>query len=386
VAKNTILLVGVEPRVEAELRAALRDALLTALPDLEPGKEEGRALAAQAAIAVVSVSGDRRAPFRLVSPLATAGTHVIVIGPDKDPDLILRAMREGAREYLTAGETEKVVNAIRAQARPPAIAGSGSVVAVFPAKGGVGATSIATNLAGACAQNGDRACLLDLDLAMGDALAFLDLTGGYAISDVIANMQRIDRGLLDASVLRHRSGVHVLAQTEKMQEAAGIDPASVTSLIHFLRQHYKFSVLDGLRTLDDHGVAALDACDHVLLVVTQEVPAVRRAQRCVSFLRQLGHDDARLHLIVNRYSKTAEVKSALIAETVGLPVSATIASDYPALIRSVNRGSLLQEESPRSQLTRDIEALRTLIGYTPEHEERPSLLKRFFNQKVVHAT
>jgi len=383
--KNTILLVGVEVRAEAELRAALRDALVTALPDLEPGKEEARALALKAAIAVVSVSGNRNAPFRLVRPLAAAGTHVIVIGPDKDPDLILRAMREGAREYLAEGETEKVVNAIRAQARPPAKASSGSVVAVFPAKGGVGATSIATNLAGACVRNGDRACLIDLDLAMGDALAFLDLAGGYAISDVIANMQRIDRGLLDASVLRHRSGVHVLAQTEKMQEAAGIDPASVSSLIHFLRQHYNFTILDGLRTLDDHAVAALDACDHVLLVVTQEVPAVRRAQRCVSFLRQLGHDDNRVHLVVNRYSKAAEVKSELIAETVGLPVSATIASDYPALIRSINRGSLLQEEAPRSQLTKDVEALTRLIGYRPEPDEKPSLLKRFFSQKVVHA-
>ncbi len=382
-AKNTLLLVGVEPSVEEELRTALRGALITAFPDLAAA-DDARAVALQAAVAVVSVSSNRKALFRIVSPLAAAGAHVIVIGPDKDPDLILRAMREGAREFLTAGETAKLVNAVREQARPPA-ASSGSVVAVFPAKGGVGATSIAANLAGVCARNGDRACLVDLDLAMGDALAFLDLAGGYAISDVIANMQRIDRGLLDASVLRHRSGVHVLAQTEKMQEAAGIDTASISRLIPFLRQHYDISILDGLRTLDDHAVAALDSCDQVLLVVTQEVPAVRRAQRCVSFLRQLGHDDARVRLIVNRYSKSAEVKTELIADTVGLPVSATIASDYAALIRSINRGSLLMEEAPKSPLTKDIEALRTVIGYRLEPEEKPSLLKRFFSPKVVHA-
>ena len=385
--RNTVLLAGVEPHVEAALRAALKDAAITVLPDMAPGREELRAL--QARIAVVSVSASAseggEGPFRLVSALASAGAHVVVVGPDKDPDLILRAMREGAREYLTAGEVEKLVHVIREQARST-VAGLGSVVAVLPAKGGVGATSIATNLAGVCVRNGDRACLLDLDLAMGDALAFLDLSGGYAISDVIANMQRIDRGLLDASVLHHGSGVHVLSQTEKMQEAARIDPASISSLIRFLRQHYKTIVLDGLRTLDDHAVAALDACDHVLLLVTQEVPAVRRGQRCVSFLRQLGHDDARVRLVVNRYSRAAEVKNELVADTIGLPISATIASDYPALIRSINRGSLLIEEAPRSQLAKEIEALGSLIGYLPEPDDKPSLLKRFFGHKVVHAT
>ncbi len=384
--QNTILLAGVDPRVEAELRAALPDARLSVLPDLKAGMEEARAL--HAAVAVVSIGVERAASFQIVNAFAAAGTHVVVLGPTKDPDLILGAMREGAREYLVAGETAKLVQVIRDQARPPRAAGMGEVIAVFPAKGGLGATSVATNLAGVLARGGERVCLLDLDLAMGDTLATLDLSGGYAISDVIANMQRIDRDLLDASVLHHRSGIHVLAQTEKMEEAPRIDAASLGSLVHFLRQHYRAIVLDGLRTFDDHAVAALDACDHVIVLVAQEVPAVRRAQRCVSFLRRLGIGEARLRLVVNRYAKSAEVKNELIVETVGLPISATIASDYPTLIRAINRGSLLVEEAPRSQLARDIEGLRLLVGERPPETAtgKPSLLRRFFSQKALHAT
>jgi pilus assembly protein CpaE len=307
-----------------------------------------------------------------------------VIGPAKDPDLILRAMREGAREYLSQGEIDHLVATLREKLRPSAEAGQGTVVAVFPAKGGVGVTSIATNLAGALARSGDRVCLLDLDLTMGDALAFLDLSGGYSISDLLANMQRIDRALLDASVAHHRSGVYVLAQSEKMDEASRIDAASLSRLIQFLRQHYETIVLDGLRTFDDHAVAALDTCDHVLLVVSQEVPAVRSAQRCAAFLHRLGHDEARVKLVVNRYSKAAEVKNDLIADTVGLPVSATIASDYPLLVRAINRGSLLVEEAPRSQLAKDIESLMALAGR--ELSGKKSLLRRFFNPRAAHAT
>lgn len=382
--KNVIVLAGVDSPVEEALRSSLQDARLVALPSLELEEDDLRAL--HAAIAVVSVAEHRDQAFRLVNALAIKGARVVVIGPPKDPDLILRAMREGAREYLGLGETARLVAVIREQARPPRAAGLGTVVAVFPAKGGVGATSVATNLAGAMARAGDRACLVDLDLAMGDALAFLDLAHGYAISDVIANMQRLDRELLEASVLQHPSGVHVLAQTERIEEASKIQPEGISSLVHFLRVHYKSVILDGLRTLDDHAVAALEACDHILLLVEQEVPAVRRAQRCVSFLRRLGHGEERLRLVVNRYSASAEIKNELISATVGLPVAATIVSDYPALVKAVNHGRLLVEEAPRSELARDIEALKLLVGYAPLVEEKPpSLLKRLFAQRVAHA-
>jgi pilus assembly protein CpaE len=287
-------------------------------------------------------------------------------------------MREGAHEFLTAGETAALAQVVRGELKPARATGGGTVVAVFPTKGGVGATSIATNLAGGFARTGQRTCLLDLDLAMGDTLAFLDLAGGYAISDLIGNMQRIDRDLLDASLLRHRSGVHVLAQTEKVEEAAKIQPAHLTSLIRFLTQHFRLVVVDGLRTLDDHAVAALDACDQLLLVVTQEVPAVRRAQRCVQFLRRLGHEPGRMKLLVNRFSKGAEIKAELIAETVGVPVAGTLTSDYPALIRAINRGGLLLDVAPRSPLAKDLEALGGLLNELPEPREKPGILKRLF--------
>ena len=380
--QKTILMAGVEAATEALLRSTLKDVQLTRLAEGALGREEPADL--QALAAVVSVLERREDSFALVRVLAAAGTHVVVLGPARDPDLILRSMREGAREYLAGDETEKLVDTLREQLLPRNEGGLGSVVAVFPAKGGVGVTSVATNLAGALSRYGSRVCLLDLDLAMGDALAFLDLSGGYTISDLIANMQRMDSQLLDASVARHRSGVFVLAQNEKMDEASRIDATSLSRLIYFLRQHYQTIVLDGLRTFDDHAVAALDTCDHTLLLVTQEVPAVRRAQRCAAFLNRLGHDEARVRLVVNRYSKAAEVKNELIADTIGLPVSATLASDYPLLIRAINRGSLLVEEAPRSQLAKDIESLMPLAGR--ELAGKPSLLKRFFNAKAAHAT
>ena len=378
---RTILLAGLPAALETELRLKLPDAQFTALTNLAASREQLGQL--RAGVAVVAISDTSEALFRLVNTLSLAGTRVVAVGPTKDADLILRAMRGGAHEYVLVGDVDKLVRAIRDQGRPARATGLGSVVAIFPARGGAGATSIAVNLGGSVARLGERVCVVDLDLTMGDALSFLDLQGGYAISDVISNLGRLDRELLDASVVRHASGVHVLSQVERMEGTAGVDVTGITSLLEFLRQHFRLVIVDGLHTFDDHAVAALDASDHVLLVVTQEVPAVRRAQRCASFLRRLGHGE-RVRLLVNRYAKSAEVNTALLTETVALPVAATLSSDYPALVRCINRGALLADEAPRSILTREIDALHPLIGYgRDERRGKRGLLKRLFAPKAV---
>jgi pilus assembly protein CpaE len=122
-------------------------------------------------------------------------------------------------------------------------------------------------------------------------------------------------------------------------------------------------------------------------VVTQEVPAVRDARRCADLLRRLGAED-KLKLVVNRFQKGLEITPAVVAETVGLPVAATVANDYPAVIRAVNRGQMLLDEAPRSPVTRGIEQLVDVVGHTRAGEagrEKPSLFKRFFNSRTGNA-
>jgi pilus assembly protein CpaE len=383
---STILLASVHPSTEARLRALLPDVEFVALPSGRGYRETVRELGAPAA--VVSLDADAEPGFRLVRELAANGVRVLVLGPAKDPDLILRAMREGAKEFELASDHEGIARALRERVKPPQQAAAGRIYAVFPAKGGVGGTTLATNLAGALQRRGERTCLVDLNLNMGDVLAFLDLPGGYSISDVIANMRRLDRGLLDSTLLRHASGVHVLAQSHRIEEADRVEPVMLSSVLAFLRQHYGATVLDGLRSFDDVSVAAVDASDLIVLVVTQEVPAVRDAHRCVELFRRLGAQD-KLRLVVNRYHKGVEITPAVIAENVGLPVAATVANDYPAVIRAINRGQLLFEDSPRAQVTMDVEQLVRVLGHGRPEEpaaEKGSLLRRFFSPRTTHAT
>jgi pilus assembly protein CpaE len=375
-----ILLVDVPATTELKLRATLPEASF----QLEAGRVHLRG--GDGGTAVVWVGSERDAAFRTVRELSAAGHRVVLVGPEKDADLILRAMREGASEFVVATDDDALVRAIRDQIRPPKATDVGAVYSVFAAKGGVGATTIAANLAASLQHHGKRTCLVDLDLNLGDVLAFLDLGGGYSLSDVVANMRRLDRDLLDASLLRHASGVHVLAQSHRVEEADTVDAPAVASLLTFLRQHYDAIVIDGLHTFDDLALTALDASETVLLVVTQEVPAVRNARRCLDLFRRLGRE-ATLKLVVNRFTKANEITPEVIADTIGLPVAATIANDYPAVVRAVNKGILLSDQAPRAQVTRELDALVSILGVAKAEAEqaRKSILHRFFAPRLSHA-
>jgi pilus assembly protein CpaE len=380
--RGAVLAVGLRNEVESAIVRALEpDLAVRALPRVPP---DGAELPGRPAAAVVSVEQDAPAALRLIARLASTGTRVVALGPVKDADVILKVMRAGADEFSLASDPEAIERAVRSQLRPTPATQQGSVVTVFAAKGGAGATSIAVNLGGVLQRRGQRVCIVDLDLNLGDVLAFLDLHGSYAIADVAANLHRLDRDLLDSSLPRHRTGLHVLAQSDKLEQADHVDGRAVGKLLELLRQHYDWVIVDGVRTLDEVPLAALDASDRVLLVLTQEIPAVRNARRCVEIFRRLGYRDGRVQLVVNRHQARSRVPDELIAETVGLPVTARIGNDFPAASLAIHQGALIADAAPTSRLVRDLEGLAPAIGAgAPQEAKERSLLKRFFSAKAV---
>ena len=188
-------------------------------------------------------------------------------------------------------------------------------------------------------------------------LSFLDVAGTYSITDVLANMSRLDRELLDSSVTKHRSGINVLAQSSKVEEAEQIKAQDISALLEFLRRNYDFVIVDGVRGFDELSLAALDGSQHVFLVLTQDVPAVRNGQRCLELFGRLQYDQNRIKLLLNRYQKASKITTEVVSETLGHPLTHTIANDFILLIDAINRGVLLTDAAPRAKITQDIEAL-----------------------------
>lgn len=336
------------------------------------------------ALALVAVDRDPDYGFRVAATFAKAGARVVVQSARKDADLILRALRSGAHEFVVDGDADALKRALAN--RPGAESETrGKVTAVFGSKGGAGATTIAVNLAGAVARRGGRACIVDLDAALGGVPALLDVTPTYTLLDVIANMRRLDRELLDQSLPRHASGVVIVAPGDDLEAAERVDATVIAGLIAFLRRHFDSVVVDGLGAFDERTLAALDASDRVLLVVTQEVASVRNAQRCLEVFGKLGYADGKVQVVVNRFLKSASISQQIIEETLQVPIAASIANDFPSLLRAVGKGALVADEAPRAQVTRDLDAAVALTGFEPPGEEKRSIFGRIFPMRAAQA-
>jgi pilus assembly protein CpaE len=387
-SRPTVLLLGMDDAQQADLRLALKDVanVVRSRTPAEQIAEEFRNLNPGAAI--VSVRADAPNRFGLIHNVAQAGGVVIVVSATKDPELILRSMRAGAREFVLESDHEELRHAVRTHAKVT-VAGSeiGQVVTIFGAKGGVGATAIAVNLAGAMQKRSLRVCLVDLDLYLGDVLSFLDIAGTYSISDVLANMSRLDRELLATSVTKHRSGINVLAQSSKVEEAEQIKGQDIAALLEFLRRNYDFVIVDGVRGFDELSLAALDGSQHVFMTLTQDVPAVRNGQRCLELFGRLQYDQARVKLLLNRYQKASKITVEVVSETLGQSLTHTISNDFILLIDAINRGVLLQDTAPRAKITQDIEGLIPhLLPEKAPRLRRNSLLGTLFGKKVADGT
>jgi pilus assembly protein CpaE len=380
--KKTILLVAVRPDVQTALAEALGARATHLVDDVAAARAAVGKGAPAAAVLTLSDRSQTDA-LDLVRDLSAQSVPVIVLGASKDPDLIREALRAGARDFLAAGEEGEVAGKLLDLLQASGEFQLAQVTAVFPAKGGMGATSLATHLAGALARQGRRVCLVDLDFELGDVLSFLDMKGTYTLADIAGNTHRLDRELLDASVPRHASGVWVLSQCDAVADGERLDPGAVAGVLRFLRRHYDHVIIDGLRDFGDLAFAALDVASRIALVVTQEVPAVRSAQRCAAYFGQLGYDASRLLLLVNRYQKGSPITREVVEETIGLPVAATVANDFTGLSRAVNRGVLLWDEAPRSVVARDVEALAASIAPVRAPAARASLFRKLFAPKAV---
>jgi pilus assembly protein CpaE len=383
--KPNVLLLGGNDALESDLKMALRD-VCTIQPLNVPAEliaDEYRRINPGAAIVAVSAQTPQR--FGLIYNIVAAGGVVIVVSPTKDPELILRAMRAGAREFVLESDHEELKLAVRSQAQvTETVDGNGAVITIFGAKGGVGCTTIASNLAGALAATGARVCIIDLDFHLGDVLSFMDVAGNYSITDVLQNMGRLDRELLESSMMRHPSGVNVLAQSGKMEEAEHIKGADIGNLLTFLRKHYHYVLLDGVKGFDEISLAALDGSQHVLMVLTQDVPAVRNGQRCLELFGRLGYDQAKVKLILNRYQKSSKITLDVVTDTLKVPVSHAIANDFVSVIDAINRGLLLKDAAPRARLTQDIQGLVPLVAGARKNEgPRRSFLGGLFGGKKV---
>lgn len=319
---------------------------------------------------------------------------VIIISVQGEQEYLREAMAAGARDYLVKPfSADDLINTIRKTYEmelkrrerfapaPIAQRKMGRVVAVFSTKGGVGKTTIATNLATELASRGKTSVVLvDLDLQFGDVAIMLDSIPIRTIAD-IAKEEEIDSELVEACLLTHRSGVMLLASPLRPEQAEVVTAKHVEAILTLLAEAHDFVIVDMPQGLTDIALAALDAADRILLVTTLELPAIKNAKLCLEAMESLGYEEGKVKVVLNRSSREIGLGIDEVEKILRRPVDVHIPSDGRVVVPSVNRGVPFVTSNPSAKISQTIRELAHLI--TPAEVGKPAPVEEAARQGGV---
>ncbi|MBA3246477.1 MAG: AAA family ATPase [Pyrinomonadaceae bacterium] len=377
-----------------ELRGALAASentrLLVAGDDQEQLHPEIVRLKPNAAIITLGAHPDN--DLRFVEQLAAEcpQTAIICASPNASPDMILRSLRAGAKDFLRLpiiAEEFRTVLERTAEFCAGQVAAPkkrGRVVAVFSSKGGCGTSFIATNIA---ASLQSPTVLLDLNLQAGDLSLFLGVEPKFSVADLVENRARADDSLLKSYLAPHSSTLSLMAAPREADLADDIEPEHIFEVLELLRERFDYVVVDPQHTFDSITLAALDQADEIVLVLTLDIPAIRSTQRALAIFDRLGYPRHKIRIVVNRWSKQIDLDLRQVERFLGEPVMTFIQSDYLTAVNSINLGQPLVESDPSSRIATEIRRLAaTITGQTlatEASEPRKGLLHSFFRRQAA---
>ena len=332
-------------------------------------------------IGVVSIDHDAEKALQLILDLQRTSPDcaILVVSSSTDGQLILRAVRAGAKEFLTQPvRLEDLVAAIdrigtlrhgRGEGGKPR---SSVAVAVAGVTGGVGTTSIAVNVGCMLAsRSGLSVGLIDLDLALGDADVFLDTIPDYTLVDVAQNISRLDFTLLKRSLTKHSSGLYLLPRPIQLQDASLITADDLSRVIGLLKATFSHLVFDLSKSYRDLDLVAMRAADHVLLVTQLDLPCLRNVVRLLTSFDEVEGLKEKIKIVVNRVGlENGQISMKKAEETIGRGIFWRIPNDYRIMAEVRNNGVPLMETAPRAALTQSIMGLAdALCGAEATAEE-----------------
>jgi pilus assembly protein CpaE len=326
---------------------------------------------------------------------ASPDLEVFLTASRTDPQLILEAFRAGVKEFLPQPLTRQEVEPAlarfeeRLKGRASGMEGkSGRVVCVIGARGGVGASTVAANLAVSLQQTGSKesVALADLDMHGGDLGLFLDLHGGQGLQHLSKDISRLDETIVRSSLITHSSGLHLLVSGYEGFDEMVASPGSTMRVLGLLRSMHRHVLVDCGHVLEPSVKEALDCADQILVVTTLSLPVIRRTKRLLQTLARAPQSAGKVSVVVNRYVSDQKDLLTETEDMLGVRVSGLIPNDYETARESIDHGKPLAMMAPKSSLgqwyRRGIDELLaepTMNGTSPrkETDKKTSFLGRY---------
>ena len=314
--------------------------------------------------------------------------QIVILSVQSDPNYMRRAMQAGAGDFLPKpptvdelnsairragvmahGEKAKVSQVYAAQTvgggfTSVMIGGgvNGHVVSVYSPKGGSGCTTLATNLAIALYNEETPVALVDGNLQFGDVAIFMKEQSKFSVVDLAPRVEELDRETVESVMMKHaESGVKILAAPYRPEYAENVTGEQFSKVLAALRQLYTYVVVDTSSALTDITIGAFDASDMIVLITTQDIPAIKNAGLFLGLADAMDISRKRILFVMNRFDKRIAITPERVGDNLKQEVVAVIPFDDRTVVPSVNKGVPLMISSKSTPVGRSILELSEVI-------------------------
>lgn len=314
-----------------------------------------------------------------------AGTILFTGGSENDPDLLVRAMRLGARDFFLEHNLIGIANTLKSgRLESAAGVGTAPVVAVIGAKGGVGATTVACELAASMEEVGLSTCIIDLSRRIGDVAMYFDTRPPNGVGDIAKRSGELDSEFIEAVAAVHSSGVSIIAAANEIEDVAALSWAKLDRALKLLRVDYDFVVLDVPWDFDEYSMRAIGMADEVLQVTSPDVLSLTHARIQRASMDRLGVPGEHVRTVVNRLSQGTTITVEQMSEHLEAPLVAMIPDDPATANRCADEGLTFTSVEGGAEVLKAIHELRSAVAEwfqleVPEDEvvDEDGLVARF---------
>jgi len=314
--------------------------------------------------------------------------QVIILSVQSDQNYMRRAMLAGARDFLTkppmgdelisairrAGEMAKVEKSKVARVQAAPVAGlpggaasyggpRGKIVVVYSPKGGTGCTTLAVNLALSLNSGDTRVALVDGNLQFGDVAMFINEQGKNTVLDLAPRADELDAEIVEEVMVKHSAtGLRILAAPSRPEYAEKVSSGQFSKMLEYLTQLYTYVIVDTSPILSDLILSTIDVSDIIILVTTQDIPAIKNCRLFLDLLNNLGVKRDRVMFIMNRFDKRVKnITPERVADNLKQEVALVIPADEVTAISSVNRGVPFVLDNKNQPIARGVFSLADAV-------------------------
>jgi pilus assembly protein CpaE len=315
--------------------------------------------------------------------------QIVILSVQGDPNYMRRAMLAGASDFLTKPPgVDDLISAIRIAGKKakdarkkestrfpsqtsglglggnfiPQMTKLGDVIVVYSPKGGVGCTTVATNLAVTLHNEETHVVLVDGNLQFGDVEVMLNEKGRNSIADLAPRADELEMEVLDDVLITHTmSGIRVLTAPSRPEQAESITGESFGKILKYLRQIFSYIVVDTSSTLTDVVLTAIEAADVIVLLASQDIPSINNSRLFLNLVDVLEIERERILFVLNRYDKRIAITPEAIGENLKQAVDSVLPLDERVVVPSVNRGVPFVINSKSKPISRAIMDLAEIL-------------------------